>query len=68
MNNMKASYYLEMYNESLDESGYVVVGGLEFLPSRVLEEMDPTAYRCGFNDYLDMLGVDSDELEWDVYL
>ena len=62
----KASYYLEMYNESLDESGYVVVGGLEFLPSRVLQEMDPTAYRCGFNDYLDMLGVDSDELEWDV--
>ena len=62
----KASYYLEMYNESLDESGYVVVGGLEFLPSRVLQEMDPTAYRCGFNDYLDYMDVDSDELVWDV--
>lgn len=64
----KASYYLEMYNESLDESGYVVVGGLEFLPSRVLQEMDPTAYRCGFNDYLDYMDVDSDDLDWDVYL
>ena len=62
----KASYYLEMYNESLDESGYVVVGGLEFLPSRVLQEMDPTAYRCGFNDYLDYMDVDSDDLDWDV--
>lgn len=64
----KASYYLEMYNESLDESGYVVVGGLEFLPSRVLEEMDPVAYRCGFNDFLDYMGVDSDELDWNVNL
>lgn len=62
----KASYYLEMYNESLDESGYVVVGGLSFLPSRVLQEMDPVAYRCGFGDYLDYMDVDSDELEWDV--
>ena len=62
----KASYYLEMYNESLDESGYVVAGGLEFLPSRVLQEMDPTAYRCGFNDYLDYMDVDSDDLDWDV--
>ena len=64
----KASYYLEMYNESLDESGYVVVGGLSFLPSRVLEEMDPVAYRCGFNDYLDYMDVDSDDLDWDVNL
>lgn len=63
---MKASNYLEMYNESLNEEGYVVVCGLEFLPSRVLEKMDPMAYRCGFFDYLDYMGVDSDELEWDV--
>lgn len=63
---MKASDYLEMYNDYLNEEGYVVVGGMEFLPSRVLEEMDPTAYRCGFNDYLDFVGVDSDELDWDV--
>ena len=62
----KASYYLEMYNESLNDGGYVVVCGLEFLPSRVLEEMDPVAYRCGFNDFLDYMGVDSDELVWDV--
>lgn len=64
----KASYYLEMYNESLDESGYVVVGGLEFLPSRVLQEMDPLAFRCGFYDFLDYMQVDSDELDWNVNL
>ena len=65
---MKASDYLEWYNESLNDEGDVVVCGLAFLPSDVLKEMDPTAYRCGFSDYLDFLGVDSDELDWNVNL
>jgi hypothetical protein len=62
------SEYVELYNESLNEQGYVVVGGMEFLPSRVLEEMDPVAYRCGFTDYLDYMGVDEYDLYWDVSL
>jgi hypothetical protein len=38
------------YDEMLDESGTVLVGGLEFWPSRILSELDPIAYRCGMSD------------------
>ena len=31
----------------------VQIGSLEYLPSKVLSECDPIAYRCGFNDWLD---------------
>jgi len=39
-----------MYVESLDIET-VNVCGQEFNPSRILEELDPTAYRCGLNDF-----------------
>lgn len=45
--------YQDDYDEVLDEGGAVVVGGCEFLPSRILRELDPIAYRCGLNDYVD---------------
>jgi len=41
-----------MYVESLD-CETVMVCGQEFNPSRILEELDPTAYRCGLNDFID---------------
>ena len=53
---------LEMYEQMLDESGPVIVGGIEFSPSAILKEMDPIAYDVGFNDYMDGIGVDTDEL------
>jgi hypothetical protein len=53
---------LERYDEALDESGPAVVAGLEYMPSRVLREVDPTAYRVGFCDWLDGEGIDSDSL------
>lgn len=53
---------LEMYEQMLDESGPVIVGGIEFSPSAILKEMDPIAYDTGFNDYMDGIGVDTDEL------
>ena len=45
---------LEQYDEMLDECyGEVRLGSLTFSPSRVLKEMDPVAYRCWFNDWMD---------------
>ena len=44
----------EMYDEMLDDVyGEVSIGGLTYLTSRAMQEVDPTAYRCGFSDWLD---------------
>ena len=45
--------YENQFDELLDESGTVEAGGFYFYPSRILKELDPTAYRCGLNDYAD---------------
>lgn len=46
----------ELYKEMLDEVyGVVKVAGYEYETSRTLQEIDPTAYRVGFNDWLDSL-------------
>lgn len=52
--------YKNDYDDALDEGGTVVVGGCEFFPSRILRELDPIAYRCGFNDYVDNIAVSDD--------
>ena len=63
----------EAYNESLDSEGTVTVAGMEFYPSRILEELDPVAYRCGYNDWVDsdqgdledaIENEDYSEIEW----
>ena len=42
------------YNDFLDEScSEIVIGNLRYAPSEVLKSVDPTAYRCGINDYND---------------
>ena len=47
---------IEMYNDMLNEcTATIQIGYIEFEPSRVLEEMDPIAYRCGLNDYYDSI-------------
>lgn len=44
----------ERYDSMLDEVyGEVEIAGLKYCTSRVLSEVDPTAYRCGFSDWLD---------------
>lgn len=51
------------YNDMLDEAySFDAVGGPFscMSPSRVLQEVDPTAYRCGKNDYI---GEDDDLVE-----
>lgn len=44
----------DRFDDLLDETaGEVRVGGLTYAPSAVLQAIDPIAYRCGFNDWLD---------------
>lgn len=43
----------EAYDEYLDEQPDVIIGSLSYPPSRVLKAIDPVAYRCGFNDFMD---------------
>lgn len=54
------------YDAMLDEfDGPVTVGGLTFDASRILRELDPIAYKCGWIDWCDAEGIDTDELEDD---
>lgn len=44
----------EAYDNDLDETNEpILVCGLSYQPSDVLKNVDPVAYRCGFNDWLD---------------
>ena len=54
----------ERYNDMIDECNPIVsIFGMEYLPSRVLEDIDPIAYNCGLADYLDANGLTTDESE-----
>ena len=55
--------YEDEFDESLDESiPEIEIGSLTYSPSHVLKNVDPVAYRCSLNDFLDSLDVeDSDE-------
>ena len=50
----------ESYDDMLDESGPVDLGGLEYAVSHALKTVDPIAYRCGMVDY-------QSALEWDEW-
>ena len=55
--------YEDQFDDMLDESGTVEAGGYSFYPSRILKELDPVAYSCNLNDYVDSVfdASDSDE-------
>lgn len=58
----------DAFDEYLDEVlGDISVGTLSYSASRVLLNVDPVAYRCEFNDWCDAEGIDTDELEGDLY-
>jgi hypothetical protein len=60
----------ELYRDMLDECEPVVkVAGLSFTPSRIIEELDPTAFRCGVSDYADSLIGEtlSEEIDGEYY-
>ena len=63
--NVPVRYLQEEAEESYDDMlndcyNFSCVGGLfeNMLPSHVLESVDPIAYRCGFDDYVDSLRSD----------
>lgn len=56
----------ELYANMLDECyGEAEIAGYTFSTSRALKELDPTAFRCGENDYIDSLSLV--EIEGDYY-
>ena len=58
------------YREMLDDCySFKSVGGpFEHMsPSHVLEEMDPTWYRCGLNDYADGVRDEYSEVDGEYY-
>lgn len=67
MNITTMSELLESYRESLDEyySG-TTIAGCTFEPSRILEKLDPVAFRQGYLEYAQAGGIDLDELEDDL--
>ena len=42
----------QYYNEWLDCDREIEVLGFSYYPSYILENLDPIAYRCGFDDFL----------------
>lgn len=45
------------FDEYLDEIyPEVEILGVTFSPSQIMAEVDPIAYRCGFNDWVDAEG------------
>jgi len=44
----------EMYDDMLDDVyPDLTIAGMNYTTSDALKNLDPTAYRCGFNDWLD---------------
>jgi len=57
----------QMYREMLDEAyGTATVAGMQYDTSRALYELDPTAYRTGFSDWLDSMVQDDQIIEVEV--
>ena len=51
------------YDDMLDEVyTWSDVAGINFAPSDILRELDPIAYKCGWLDWCDSEGIDTDEL------
>jgi len=51
----------QQYDDMLDECYPDQVGNI--LASRILKELDPIAYSCGFDDWLDGMELTIDESE-----
>lgn len=59
----------QLFRDSLDEEGDIQIGCLTFQRSRIVEELDPVAFRCGVCDYADSLVNDTitEEIEGNHY-
>ena len=66
MNYTTISETVDAYNEMLDECyPDLTIAGLSFYTSLTLKHLDPIAYKCGWLDWCDSEGIDTDELEDD---
>jgi len=45
---------IELYNETLNEQE-IKTGNMSYLPSYILEKVDPIAYNVGMNEFFDYL-------------
>lgn len=58
----------ELYNDFDyyfdDLHGDVVIAGITFSPADILKECDPIAYNEEFNSYCNMMGIDTDEVDY----
>lgn len=53
----------ESFDDFLDITEGVEIMGITFSRSRILREIDPTAYQTGLAEYIDAEGIDSDDLD-----
>jgi chromosome segregation ATPase len=53
--------YEDQYIDSLNYDGTISVAGIEFDPSHILKELDPVAYNCGLNDFVNECADEDDE-------
>jgi len=61
MNEQKA---LELYDDFLNEVyPDLIIAGYNYDTAIALKELDPIAYRCGFNDWCDSEGIEVDDNE-----
>ena len=56
------------YRDALDEAYPVEIAGMAFCASRILEELDPIAFNCGFADWLDGESLTTDLISYKVEL
>lgn len=61
----RAEQLEQTFCDMLDEAGAVVIAGISFDPSRILQEMDPIAYDTELANFMDAEGYDLDEDEYD---
>jgi len=66
-NELNAVDLEEIYSDALDDIyGVIEIAGIRgYLTSRVLKEIDPTAFRVGMADYIDSLEQDGVLVEID---
>lgn len=54
----------QRYDDMLDDcNGDIEIMGMKYCTSRVLREVDPIAYNCGFSDYVSSLYDDNIKVE-----
>jgi len=54
---------LQQYRDEIDELHDIEICGMSFCASRILEELDPIAFNCGFSDWLDANELTTEEEE-----